>query len=86
MDDLETDANGDGLPDGWYNARDVKWMPEGGAVGPHFLRFEAGKPGRPARLSRGFGVDGSRTGAIVLGLWVRRRTSRSASGWARNPA
>src|SRR5271165_1550750 len=57
-DDLETDTNKDGIPDGWYNARDMKWMKEGGQVGPHFVRFEATKPGRPARLSRAFGVDG----------------------------
>ena len=24
LDDLETDANHDGVPDGWYNARDVR--------------------------------------------------------------
>ena len=23
LDDMETDANGDGVPDGWYNARDA---------------------------------------------------------------
>ena len=48
LDDLETDANRDGIPDGWYNARDVRLMDEGGAVGPHFVRFERKKalPGR----------------------------------------
>ena len=71
VDDFETDANKDGVPDGWYNARDVKLVSEGGPVGPHCLRFEVRKPGRPARLSRAFGVDGSKTEALVLGLWVR---------------
>ena len=28
--------------------------------------------GRPARLSRAFGVDGRKTEAIVLGLWIRQ--------------
>ncbi len=72
-DDLETDSNQDGVPDGWYNARDAVWMSEGGApaAGPHFMRFATDRPGRPARLSRAFGVDGRKTEAIVLGLWVR---------------
>jgi hypothetical protein len=70
-DDLETDENHDGIPDGWYNARDMRWMTEGGVIGPHFVRFEATRPGRPARLSRAFGIDGRKTEAIVIGLWVR---------------
>ena len=72
LDDLETDANKDGIPDGWYNNRDVSWEAKGGAIGPHFLRFHASEPDRPARISRGFGVDGSKYEAIVLGLWVRQ--------------
>ncbi len=73
VDHLETDENKDGLPDGWYNARDASWLAEGGApeAGPHFVRFECTQPGRPARLSRAFGVDGRKTEAIVLGFWVR---------------
>ena len=67
LDDMETDANKDGIPDGWYNARDVSWIADGGAVGPHFLRFRATEPGRPARISRAFGVDGRKTEAIILG-------------------
>jgi hypothetical protein len=70
-DDLESDENHDGVPDGWYNARDAHWMTEGGASGPHFVRIECSKAGRPARLSRAFGIDGSKTEAIILGLWVR---------------
>jgi hypothetical protein len=46
-------------------------MTEGGVVGPHFLRFECSRPGRPARLSRAFGVDGKTYEAMNLGLWVR---------------
>ncbi len=45
---------------------------DGGKVGPHFIRFERTAPGAPAVLSRGFGVDGKKTGAIVMGLWIRQ--------------
>src|SRR5262249_16910157 len=74
LDGLESDANKDGIPDGWYNARDVSWVAEGGApsAGPPFLRFQCNAPARPARISRAFGVDGSQTEAILLGLWVRQ--------------
>ena len=74
LDDMETDANRDGIPDGWYNARDVRLMDEGGAVRPHFVRFERKKalPGVPATLSRAFGIDGKKTGAIEIGIWVRQ--------------
>jgi hypothetical protein len=74
VDNLETDENKDGLPDSWYNARDARWMEEGGApgAGPHFIRFECTQPGRPARLSRAFGIDGRETEAIVLGFWIRQ--------------
>ena len=71
LDDMETDANKDGLPDGWYNGREAVLMAEGGKVGPHFVRFQSTKPGRPSRLSRAFGIDGRKTEAIVLGLWIR---------------
>ncbi|AMV38844.1 hypothetical protein [Planctomyces sp. SH-PL62] len=70
-DDLELDANADGVPDGWYNARDAAIETTGGAAGPHFVRFACERRGRPARLSRAFGVDGRKVEAIVLGLWVR---------------
>ena len=61
------------MPDGWYNARDVRIVAEGGAVGPHFVRFEGKGPGLPATLSRAFGIDGKKTGAIELGVWVRQK-------------
>ena len=70
-DDLEKDDNDDGVPDGWYNARDASIQTSGGASGPRFIRFECPRRGRPARLSRAFGVDGRKFEAIVLGLWVR---------------
>ncbi len=71
FDDLETDQNKDDAPDGWYNARGMKYLDKGGASGPHFVRFEADKPGRPARLSRAFGVDGRKFEAVVLRIWIR---------------
>lgn len=71
VDDLEKDSNGDGVPDGWYNARDAIWEAKGGADGPHFIRFNSPQRGRPARLSRAFGVDGRKTEAIILGVWLR---------------
>ena len=76
-DDLEADKNKDGIPDGWYNALDIKWMAEGGASGPHFVRFECKQRGRPARLSRAFGVDGRKIEAVVLGLWIRQTNIQS---------
>lgn len=70
-DDLEEDANGDGVPDGWYNARDVAIEATGGASGPKFIRFACDRRGRPARLSRAFGIDGRSVEAVVVGMWVR---------------
>ncbi len=72
LDQLEVDANGDGVPDGWYNLRDAAWV-EGGIGGTksHCFRFENARPGRPARASRAFGVDGRKVEAVVVGLWVR---------------
>ena len=34
VDDLEHDANKDGIPDGWYNARDAIWEAKGASSGP----------------------------------------------------
>lgn len=71
LDDLETDENQDGVPDGWYNQRDARLVSEGGVIGPKFIRFESNKPSRPARLSRAFGVDGTKYEAIIIGMWIR---------------
>jgi hypothetical protein len=71
VDNLEADLNNDGIPDGWYNALDIIRIAEGGPAGPNFVRFECAQRGRPARLSRAFGIDGKKTEAIELGLWVR---------------
>ena len=72
LDSFEVDANGDGVPDGWYNLRDAQWS-EGGVGGPrsHCLRFENARPGRPSRASRAFGVDGRKIEAIIVAVWVR---------------
>jgi len=85
IDNMELDDNRDGVPDGWYNARDAKIVTEGGAVGPHFVRLECTQPGRPARLSRAFGVDGRKTGAIVLGLWIRQSKIQAGDRDAAEP-
>ena len=71
VDNLEHDTNKDGIPDGWYNARDAIWEARGGIVGPHFVRFACEQRGRPARLSRAFGIDGRKTEAIILGIWIK---------------
>jgi len=72
LDRLDVDANGDGVPDGWYNLRDASWIEGGvGKPGTRCLRFANTRPGRPARASRAFGLDGRTTSAIVVGLWVR---------------
>ncbi len=72
LDPLEVDANGDGVPDGWYNLRDCVWAKGGVSPrGSHCFRFENPKPGRPARTSRAFGVDGRKVEALLVGIWVR---------------
>jgi len=71
--DFETDTDGDGAPDRWYNLRDAELVEEGGIDGPTLLRFEADRPSRPARASLGFRLDGRATEAIEIGLWVRGR-------------
>lgn len=70
VENFETDADADGVPDGWYNVRDAK-LAEGGVGGGQCLRFETELPGRPARASRAIGVDGQTIEAVVVGLWVR---------------
>jgi hypothetical protein len=76
-DDFETDSDNDGVPDGWYNLRDARLVDQGGTVGPKLIRFENSKPGRQARLSRAFGVDGRKTEALVIGLWVKGKDLRT---------
>ncbi len=83
--DFETDENGDRIPDGWYNLRDAK-LAEGGIVGPTCFRFENDLPGRPARASRAFGIDGRKYDAVVLGLWVRTRDVKTGERMAEDPA
>jgi hypothetical protein len=74
--DFETDTERDGEPDGWYNRRDAR-PAEGGKVGPTCLRFQADRPGRPARISRAFGVDGQAVEALRVSLWVKVEDTRS---------
>ena len=79
-DDFEADDDGDGVPDGWYNLRDATMVAEGGVSGPGLVRFEADRPSRPARISRGFGLDGRKTEALIIGLWVRRHADPIVRG------
>ncbi len=75
VEDFEVDEDGDGIPDGWYNLRDAKVVKGGvGPQGSKCLRFENDRPGRPARASRAFGLDGRQTEAIVIGMWVRQES------------
>lgn len=71
-DDLEVDADGDEVPDGWYNLRDARWV-SGGPLSPkgHCFRVENRLPGRPARASRAFPIDGRRAEALTIGLWIK---------------
>lgn len=82
--DFETDADGDGVPDGWYNFRDAK-LARGGVVGPTCLRFENQRAGRQARASRAFGVDGKKTEALIVGLWVRLEGVRGGERMGEDP-
>jgi len=87
LEDFEVDADGDGVPDGWYNLRDAK-VAEGGVGGAtktKCLRFENPRPGRPARASRAFGVDGRKVEAVVVGLWIRQESIGSGERLGDDP-
>ncbi len=76
---FEDDKDGDGIPDGWYNLRDARVADHGyGTPTSKCFRFENKRPGRPARASRAFGVDGREVEAIIVGAWVR--TEEIAAG------
>ena len=69
---FEDDRDGDEIPDGWYNLRDARVVAPGhGGAGSKCFRFENARPGRPARASRAFGVDGREVEAVIVGAWVR---------------
>lgn len=69
--DFEVDTVGDGAPDGWYNLRDARLDAGSGPDMSTSLKFENALPGRPARASRAFGVDGRVHEALLVGVWVR---------------
>ncbi|MDX2037679.1 MAG: hypothetical protein SFX72_13595 [Isosphaeraceae bacterium] len=71
LDRFETDENGDDVPDGWYNLRDVALVEGGRTSKGKMFRFEVDQPGRPARASRAFGVDGSKIEALNISFWAR---------------
>lgn len=85
LEDFETDANQDGVPDGWYNLRDAELVDSGGVEGPHCLKFATDKPGRPARISRIFGVDSRKYEAVVIGLWVRAEGIKAGERHGEDP-
>jgi hypothetical protein len=87
VEDFETDADADGVPDGWYNLRDAR-IAEGGVgkPGSKCLRFENSRPGRPARASRAFGIDGRQTEALEIGLWVRQENVVAGERLGDDPA
>ncbi len=67
---FEKDADGDGLPDGWYDFRGAT-LTAGGVRGQRSLRFTNNKVGRPARAVQGFALDGSQVKTVIVSLWVR---------------
>lgn len=70
---FETDTEADSIPDGWYNIRDAA-LADGGPGRSKVLRFANSRPGRPARASRAFGINGEATGALVVGMSIRLRS------------
>lgn len=85
LETFEDDADGDGVPDGWYNLRDARMVPGGIAPGKTCLRFENEKPGRPSRASRAFGLDGRQVEAVIIGLWVRQEDTRTGDRLGEDP-
>lgn len=71
IDDFELDKDPQDMkPDGWYNDRNAV-LSSPGHTGRYCLKLENDKPGRPARISRGFGVDGKKYRALRFAAWVR---------------
>jgi hypothetical protein len=87
IEDFETDADGDGIPDGWYNLRDARVVEGGvGKLGTKCFRFENSRPGRPSRASRAFGLDGRKVESIAIGLWVRQENIVAGERLGDDPA
>ena len=85
LEDFEADANGDGVPDGWYNLARRRLEPQAGWSGPHCLRFENDRPGaRPGRAGPS-GSTAGRSRPSSSGSGSAWRTSGPASAWARTP-
>lgn len=71
LEEFETDVEpADGIPDSWYNAREASLVSPG-LFGERCLRLTNDKPSRPARISRAFGVDGSKYAALKVSFWVK---------------
>ena len=86
VDDFEVDLDpADKKPDGWYNDRDALLVSPGHS-GQYCLRLVNDKPGRPARISQGFGVDGQKFKALRLGAWVRVKEVISGEHQGEDPS
>lgn len=73
LEKFETDIEpADGRPDGWYNDRGATIVSPG-HDSDRGLKLENDKPGRPARISRAFGVDGRKYRGLRVAAWVRVR-------------
>lgn len=85
LETFDTDDDGDGIPEGWYNLRDSKVIKGGVNDKGKCLHFEADRPSRGSRASRAFGVDGRKTGAMVVGLWVRVEKTHAGERMGEDP-
>ena len=75
---FEIDADGDGKPDNWHYQRQVTLLDEQAPEGKRCVFFENEDKGRMSQMLQGFGVDGTKVGAIKVTLRVK--TERTATG------
>lgn len=74
---FETSTVIEGVPDGWYYARQAKLeKPDDAPDGAHVLTFTNVEPGRFAQILQGFGVDGSKVRQLDVRFWVRAKHVR----------
>ena len=86
LDSFDQDADGDEVPDSWYNLRDARVVKGGVGDQAACLRFENARASRPARASRAFNIDGRQIEAIIVGLWVRQEDVHSGIRIGEDPA
>jgi protein-L-isoaspartate(D-aspartate) O-methyltransferase len=62
----------EGVPDGWYYARQCKLEKDGDAPdGEQVLTCTNIEPGKFSQILQGFGVDGQKISKLDVRLWVR---------------